>query len=72
MYVNILNTVKWSRFPVAHGWTFFMVYSVLEYRRGKIIVYFLSKKLSNFEILEAALYMVYIYVSGWFWNIKSN
>lgn len=72
MYVNIFNTVKWSRFVVAHCWTFLWSTQYKTYRWGKIIVYFLLKKLSNFEILVAALYMVCIYVTDWFWNIKSN
>ena len=72
MYVNIFNIVKWSRFAVAHGWTFLWSTHYKEYRWGKIIVYFLLKKFSNFEILVAALYMVCIYVTDWFWNIKSN
>ena len=45
MYVNILNTVKWSRFPVAHGWTFLWSIQYKSIEGVKLLSIFYQKNL---------------------------
>ena len=45
MYVNILNTVKWSQFPVAHGWTFLWSTQYKSIEGVKLLSIFYQKNL---------------------------
>ena len=65
MYVDILNTVKWSRFPAAHGWTFLWSTQYKSIEGVKLLSIFYQKNLVTLKSYrQPCIWFIFMFQAG--------